>query len=298
MFGRLKHTVREDTAEDIIRKEKEMIMALSVVDLYRDILPKTNCRDCGYSTCLAFASMVVSEKLPLENCPHLDPKVVEKCREELAEQYAAGRWTKRDMAQDALKWAKERAASMRIEDLPDRIGGELIPSGQGQTLRLPYFTGFILIKDGEITREDGGILNRWEQVFIFNHMAQGGEARPSGEWKSLQEIPNTVSKIKSMISHVEEPLSKHFGGRVSELTDAAIALGGVDAREKNPGADAAFLFTPLPRIPVMLVFWDRTEEFEAQVKLMFDKTITGHLDIESILFLSERLTRLLTGEEG
>ncbi|MDY0222274.1 MAG: DUF3786 domain-containing protein [Desulfobacterium sp.] len=47
-------------------------MALSVVGLYRDVLPKTNCRDCGFSTCLAFAGMVVSEKHPLKNCPHLE----------------------------------------------------------------------------------------------------------------------------------------------------------------------------------------------------------------------------------
>ncbi len=38
-------------------------MALSAIDLYRDILPKTNCRECGFLTCLAFASMVISEKL-------------------------------------------------------------------------------------------------------------------------------------------------------------------------------------------------------------------------------------------
>jgi CO dehydrogenase/acetyl-CoA synthase gamma subunit (corrinoid Fe-S protein) len=77
-------------------------MPLSVVDLYRDILPKTNCKECGYATCMAFASMVVSEKLPLKNCPHLKPDVIEKCQKELDAQYAAGKWLKRDMAQDAL----------------------------------------------------------------------------------------------------------------------------------------------------------------------------------------------------
>ena len=94
-------------------------MALSVVDLYRDILPKTNCKDCGYPTCLAFASMVVSEKLPLKNCPYLDPETLAKCTKELEDQYAEGKWLKRDMAQDALEWAIEKASSMKIEDLPE-----------------------------------------------------------------------------------------------------------------------------------------------------------------------------------
>ncbi len=55
------------------------------------------------------------------------------------------------------------------------------------------------------------------------------------------------------------------------------------------------LFTPLPRVPVMLLFWDTSDDdgFGAEVKLSFDDTITRHLDIESILFLSERLRELL-----
>jgi len=42
-------------------------MSLSVVDLYKKVLPKSNCKECGFGTCLAFASMVVSEKHPLSD---------------------------------------------------------------------------------------------------------------------------------------------------------------------------------------------------------------------------------------
>ncbi len=63
--------------------------------------------------------MVVSEKLPLENCPYLDPETLAKCTKEPEAQYAEGKWLKRDMAQDALEWAIEKVSSMRIEDLPE-----------------------------------------------------------------------------------------------------------------------------------------------------------------------------------
>ena len=58
-------------------------MALSVVDLYRDVLPRTNCGECGFPTCIAFAGMVVSDKHRLDGCPHLAPAVVERCTREL-----------------------------------------------------------------------------------------------------------------------------------------------------------------------------------------------------------------------
>ena len=270
-------------------------MPLSVVDLYRDILPKTNCKDCGFSTCMAFASMVVSEKHPIKNCPHLADEVIKACEKELAEQYAAGKWLKRDMKADALKWAKEKSASMKIEDLPDRIGGKLVNVGCETALELPYFNEHIIITSDQITHKDGSAMTRYEQVFIYIHMTRGGSALPSGKWRNLVEIPNTVSKIKSMIDHVEKPMIERFQGNPNALTQAALKIGGTDRHDEFPTSDVAMLFAPLPRVPVMLMFWDGDEKdgFGAEAKFSFDDTITQHLDIESIMFLSERLRELL-----
>jgi hypothetical protein len=50
----------------------------------------------------------------------------------------------------------------------------------------------------------------------------------------------------------------------------------------------------------MLLFWDEEpdEGYSAEIKLLFDETIVEHLDIESIMFLSERITQLLSTEES
>jgi hypothetical protein len=273
-------------------------MALSVVDLYRQVLPRTNCGDCGYPTCMAFASMVVSKKMPLERCPHLSADIVARFQPELDAQHAAGKWTARDLAADALKWARQRAASMDPADLPARIGGELIHIDGAPVLALPYFNTVIHIRSGDIRRPDGSHLERWEQVFILNHLAQGGSQLPTGRWKSLQEVPNTVSKIKSMRSHVEAPLRERFAGHREALAAAALRIGGLDVTAESGSADLAIRFQPLPRVPVLLLFWDGDPEggFTAEVKLAFDETIVQHLDIESILFLSETITKALLGE--
>jgi hypothetical protein len=48
-------------------------------------------------------------------------------------------------------------------------------------------------------------------------------------------------------------------------------------------------------VPVTLLFWDEdpVDGFGATAKLLFDETVTEHLDIESIVFLSERLRQML-----
>ncbi len=46
-------------------------------------------------------------------------------------------------------------------------------------------------------------------------------------------------------------------------------------------ADAALYFQALPRVPLMLMFWDAEPEddFEAEARLLFDETVTDQSSI-------------------
>ncbi|RKY02792.1 acetyl-CoA decarbonylase/synthase complex subunit gamma [Candidatus Poribacteria bacterium] len=55
-------------------------MAVNAIEIYKK-LPKTNCKDCGFPTCLAFAMNVAAGKVELEKCPHIS----EEAKAELAE---------------------------------------------------------------------------------------------------------------------------------------------------------------------------------------------------------------------
>ena len=45
-------------------------MALTGLEIYKQ-LPKTNCKDCGFPTCLAFAMKMAGGQVALEKCPHV-----------------------------------------------------------------------------------------------------------------------------------------------------------------------------------------------------------------------------------
>jgi len=250
---------------------------------------------------MAFAFAVVQEQKSLDLCPYVDPGVREEVGAELDVQQRAGEHLKPDLAEDALAWARQRATSMRPADLADRIGGTLVGAGEDALLEFSYFTGTVRLGPEGLSRPDGGPLSHWEQVLIYNHLAQGGSAEPTGRWLGLVDIPNTSSKQKSMQAHVETPLAERFAGRRDALLEAARAQGGVEVPDQAETADLAVRFQPLPRVPVLLAFWDHDpqEGFEARVKLLFDATVTDHLDIESIMFLSETLRdRLLDAGPG
>ncbi len=279
---------------------QESAMALSVVDLYARILPRTNCKDCGFPTCLAFAGMVVSEKLPLKNCPHIPEEILGPAQAELEEQYRQGKWLKKDMAAEALSVAREKAASTDLGDMARRVGGVLEDGKakgpfKGQPhIRLPYFNKSLLLTTEKVLTDQGEELTRNEQTFVYIHLAAGSHAVPTGNMKSLKEFPNTVSKIVSMQKHVEIPLSQAFSGRVTALAQACTALGGTDVKDRYDTCSLAFQFRVFPKVYVTLLFWDENDGFEAEVKLLFDETVMAHMDVESVMFMSEHLARVLT----
>ena len=58
-------------------------MALSGIQIYK-LLPKTNCKECGFPTCLAFAMKLSAKQVELDKCPD----VSDESREKLAESAA------------------------------------------------------------------------------------------------------------------------------------------------------------------------------------------------------------------
>ncbi len=269
-------------------------MSLSVIHLYKDVLPKTNCGDCGVPTCMAFATKVILEKEPLGGCPHVVPDALAEIQPLLDTQQAEGIGVRKDPIADALAWARERATSMVLEDLPDRIDGTLTQDDEGALVTVSYFDTTVAIRGGEtltIGRTDGEELDPWEQVLLLNHLAQGGSAPPVGKWIGLEQLPNSTSKTASLREHVEEPLAAHFQGRPDDLRAAAAPYTHDLEAKDLPTADVVLLFRPLPRVPLALLFWDADpdEGFEPRIKILYDETVGDHLDIESVVFLAEQL---------
>ncbi len=52
-------------------------MALSGLEIYK-LLPQTNCKDCGYPTCLAFAMKLAAKQAELKDCPHVSEEAATK----------------------------------------------------------------------------------------------------------------------------------------------------------------------------------------------------------------------------
>jgi hypothetical protein len=70
-------------------------------------------------------------------------------------------------------------------------------------------------------------------------------------------------------------------------------LGGAEIGHRVK-VDYSCSFDLLPHVPLFLSFWAADEEFDADCKLLFDRSAEDHIDIEYLAYLLEKFAEELT----
>ena len=138
-------------------------MALTGIQIFK-LLPKTNCGECKYPTCLAFAMALASGKAELDACPH----VTAEARAELSEASAP----------------PIRQLAIGVGEYEVKIGGETVMFRHEKTFfNKPGFA--ILITD---TMDDEEVKSRFGKLREFQYERIGTILRP--ELVALKETGN------------------------------------------------------------------------------------------------------------
>ncbi len=98
-------------------------MALSGLDIYK-LLPRTNCKKCGFQTCLAFAMQLAKKAVDLEKCPFVSPEV---------------RATLQEAAEPAIRLVTIGAGENKVE-----VGHETVLFRHEEKFHHPTALGFLI----------------------------------------------------------------------------------------------------------------------------------------------------------
>ncbi len=265
-------------------------MGYKVLDIYKD-LPGTNCGDCGRSGCFPFASSVYLEGADPAECPHLDPGRLASMTARLAEGRASGEGKKPASVDQALAHLKGRLAETDLASAAARAAAAYDP-GPPEAVRLAFLgTPYRITRDDAVP-EDGAGTTIWVKIFLMIYLTRATGAPPAGQWAAYRELPNTVSKSRSFEACASR-IADAFGGDLSGLDRAVRRLGGETASFGS--ADRVYRFRALPRVDLLLLFWDREEEFPARASILVDRGVLDYLDQEALVFLAEAFAALLCG---
>jgi len=133
-------------------------------------------------------------------------------------------------------------------------------------------------------------------ILLYNYIHSQGGPPPSGDWVGLESLPNSVSKVKTLVTCCEEPLARLCSVPPHPSIETAFRQLGGQPRPQA-GATTGFVIPVLPRVPVYLLYWEADPEdgFPARVKILFDRQVLAFLDLESLVFAAERLADRLHG---
>ena len=251
-------------------------------------LPRTNCGDCGQPTCLAFATRVIKEGEDLAKCPHLTGAQADMGQAVRAQQ-EAGVGRRRESLAISLEVLQDKVAPLDFAALAAGLGATYGEEVGRPYLALVYFGHRLQVFKDEVRYPPGAQADPWDAILLYNYIASHGQ-EPIGAWIAYNSLPNSVSKAKTL-ARLEQQLADHFAGKADQLKERAQQLGGEMVAVGGEDADIQAAFLPLPRVPVLLLFWDAEAEegFAPQARFLFDASVTTYLDLEAMLFLVEHL---------
>ena len=181
-------------------------MALTGIEIFK-MLPKTNCKECGFPTCLAFAMALASGKAELDKCPY----VSDEAKEKLA----------------AASAPPIRPVKLAMKDGVKTIGGETVMFRHEKT----FFNPTIIAGLVTTATADAEVDKKLDQFMKLQYDRVGLLLRP--EMMVVHDANGDAGKFAALAK------------KVMDKTDAAILLCTDKADVLKAGAEAVKERKPL-----------------------------------------------------
>jgi len=244
---------------------------------------RSNCGECGFPTCLAFAVAVLQGRANPSDCPAFDPEAAGLVmRTELD---PAARMID-DLAQAKITELKSRIREVSFEEAARRIGGVARDGRIGVR-----FLGkmFELDKDGEMHAECH--VNSWIHFPFLNYVLESEGREPRGEWISFRQW-KAARDWHIYFSHRGDGAMHRMADRHTELFLDILDLFGKDYEGKEPVADHVKILYPLPKVPMLVCYTEAEGDFESSLTLLFDKSIESNLPPDAVYLLVQGMLEM------
>jgi hypothetical protein len=131
-------------------------------------------------------------------------------------------------------------------------------------------------------RDDWQDVDEFYAILISYYLLNAKEIELQNEWISERDITGGPIFFRGMHKIPTHLLAERYGSDFNGFKHVCHHLQGIPLSM----ADAAFRFLIAPRVPVAIHFWEADDEFPAECKMLFDRSISEHLTLDIIYGLS------------
>lgn len=249
------------------------------LELYK-LLRKTNCGQCRLPSCMAFAVAVIQGQKKLEDCPELDSQVLAQFGDSVP------RDSRPDQQQEAIGALQRQMAAIDFAAAAARIGAVTLPGGLAINC---LGKDFVVQPDGAMVSECHA--NNWVLVPLLHYIihCQGRERRD--EWVPFGELRGTVDWRRFFAHRCEEDLRQLVDAH-PDLVFELLTIFGAQPVHGFPSADRALVISPLPKVPLLLCYWQPEEGFDSKLQLLFDRSAESNATPEALYLLGRGLVEM------
>ena len=250
------------------------------LDLYK-LLPRTNCGDCGMTSCLAFAAAVLKEEGRLDDCAHLDRTVARRIAPDLSRQVNL-----ESIREEQLKELKRKIGSTDVASRAALLGA--VARGGSIVVKC-------LGKNFEVDQA-GNVMSQchthaWFSLPLLDYLLHSRGERPSGRWLPFRELEQGRTWSRLFERRCEQPL-KRVADTHSDLFSDLVGMFSGSSSSEVFGSDISVILHPLPLVPVLICYWKPDGDLASKLDLFFDDTAERNLSIESLFTLGTGLVRM------
>ena len=245
------------------------------------LLDKSNCRECGEKTCLAFAGAVFTGGKQLNQCPKLDGETIAR--------FGGGsgkRSTVEQERDEGLQKLQAKVAEINLAAAAERIGADF--AGDRMTLKV-LGKNFSVDTLGKLYADIH--VNAWVAAPFFAYVLYGKGLPPSGNWASFRELKDGQERYPLFQKRCEEPMKK-VADTYPDLFDDLVHIFSGRQVDEQFESDISVVLHPLPRIPMMICYWKPEDGLASSLNLFFDKTADDNLDIGSVFSLGVGMAQM------
>jgi len=245
------------------------------------LLNKSNCRECGEKTCLAFAGKVFTGQKKLNECPNLNDITIKrfcgkiKHKNTIEQEYDT-----------YIKMLKNNLTNINFATTAKKIGALFL----GDKLTIEILGKKVSVDTNGNIYSDIHI-NSWVTVPLLSYILYSKGIPVSGNWVSFRELKGGNERYPLFKKRCEEAM-KRVADTYTDLFADIIHIFSGKQVEKQFKSDISVVLYPLPQIPVMICYWLPEDCLESAINIFFDKTADKNLDIDSVFTLGTGLAQM------
>ncbi len=246
------------------------------------LLDQSNCGECGEKTCLAFAGAVFRGLKSLEECPKLDRETIQRFSDK-----PEGSDIIENNRTKYIQQLKDQIPNIDLAKAAKRVGGKFF---KGKLTLKVMGKNFSVDTQGNLSADIH--INPWVAIPFLNYVLHSKGHPVLHRWVTFRELNGGNERYPLFKKRCEETL-KRIADVYTDLFDDMIHMFSGKQVEDQFKSDISVVLHPLPKVPLMVCYWEPEDGIDSNLNVFFDQTADQNLDIGSIFSIGVGLAQML-----